>query len=80
MSTAEARNRQVVERYWEAHFLRDWDRMATFFSDDAHYTDVGVDGQGARDRSRSSTGSRSASSRSRATTTTRATWWPRATW
>ena len=48
MSTTEARNRQVVERYWEAHFLRDWDRMATFFSDDAHYTDVGVDGQGAR--------------------------------
>ena len=48
MATAEARNRQVVERYWEAHFLRDWDRMATFFSDDAHYTDVGVDGQGAR--------------------------------
>jgi len=48
MSTQEARNRQVVERYWEAHFLRDWDRMSTFFSDDAHYTDVGVDGQGAR--------------------------------
>jgi hypothetical protein len=47
MSSHEARNRQVVERYWEAHFLRDWDRMATFFSDDAHYTDVGVDGQGA---------------------------------
>ena len=48
MSNHAARNRQVVERYWEAHFLRDWDRMATFFSDDAHYTDVGVDGQGAR--------------------------------
>ena len=46
--SSEERNRQVVERYWEAHFLRDWDRMATFFSDDAHYTDVGVDGQGAR--------------------------------
>ena len=57
MSSHAARNRQVVERYWEAHFLRDWDRMATFFSDDAHYTDVGVDGQGrAWTRSRSSTG------------------------
>lgn len=48
MGTLEAQNRQVVERYWEAHFLRDWDRMATFFADDAHYTDVGVDGLGAR--------------------------------
>ena len=48
MGTLEAQNRQVVERYWEAHFLRDWDAMATFFSADAHYTDVGVDGQGAR--------------------------------
>jgi len=48
MGTAEARNRQIVELYWEAHFLRDWESMATFFAPDAHYTDVGVDGQGAR--------------------------------
>ena len=48
MGTTEARNRQLVERYWEAHFLRDWDRMAGFFSDDAHYTDVGMDAEGAR--------------------------------
>jgi ketosteroid isomerase-like protein len=48
MGTLEAQNRQVVERYWEAHFLRDWDATAKYFSDDAHYTDVGVDGQGAR--------------------------------
>ena len=47
MGTVEAQHRQVVERYWEAHFARDWDRMATFFSADAHYTDVGVDGVGA---------------------------------
>ena len=78
MGTLEAQNRQIVERYWEAHFLRDWEAMAGFFSADAHYTDVGVDGQGARARSRSSTGSRSASSRSPATTTTRATSSPRA--
>jgi ketosteroid isomerase-like protein len=48
MGTLEAQNRQVVERYWEAHFLRDWEAMAGFFAADAHYTDVGVDGQGAR--------------------------------
>jgi len=42
-----ARNRQVVERYWDAHFRRDWERMAGFFSADAHYTDVGVDARGA---------------------------------
>ena len=47
MGTLEAQNRQVVERYWEAHFARDWDRMATFFAPSAHYTDVGVDGVGA---------------------------------
>jgi limonene-1,2-epoxide hydrolase len=47
MGTLEAQNRQVVERYWEAHFARDWVRMATFFTPDAHYTDVGVDGIGA---------------------------------
>src|SRR5262249_13060179 len=47
MGTLEAQNRQVVERYWEAHFAREWDRMATFFAPSAHYTDVGVDGGGA---------------------------------
>ena len=47
MSTPEARNRQIVERYWDAHFRRDWPKMATFFTPNAHYTDVGVDGVGA---------------------------------
>jgi len=47
MSTHEARNKQVVERYWDAHFRRQWDKMATFFSTDAHYTDVGLDDTGA---------------------------------
>ena len=42
-----AQNRQVVERYWDAHFRRDWEAMARFFTDDAHYTDVGMDGVGA---------------------------------
>jgi limonene-1,2-epoxide hydrolase len=47
MGTLEAQNRQVVERYWEAHFARDWERMATFFAVDAHYTDVGLGDPGA---------------------------------
>ncbi|NNE73915.1 MAG: nuclear transport factor 2 family protein [Acidimicrobiales bacterium] len=42
-----AANKQVVERYWDAHFRREWDRMATFFAADAHYTDVGLDETGA---------------------------------
>jgi limonene-1,2-epoxide hydrolase len=40
-------NRLVVERYWEAHFRRAWDDMATFFTPTCHYTDVGVDAKGA---------------------------------
>jgi 23S rRNA (adenine2503-C2)-methyltransferase len=47
MGSTEAINRQVVERYWDAHFRRDWARMATFFTPTAHYTDVGADGAGA---------------------------------
>jgi limonene-1,2-epoxide hydrolase len=47
MGAVEARNRQVVERYWDAHFRRDWDSMARHFSADAHYTDVGLDAVGA---------------------------------
>jgi len=42
-----AENRQVVERYWDAHFRRDWDAMATFFDPTCHYTDVGLDPTGA---------------------------------
>ena len=47
VSTRESLNRQVVERYWEAHFRRAWDEMAAFYSADCHYTDVGLDPQGA---------------------------------
>jgi limonene-1,2-epoxide hydrolase len=47
MATLEAQNKQLVERYWDAHFRRDWEQMARFFSAAAHYTDVGVDGVGA---------------------------------
>lgn len=47
MTITESRNRQIVERYWDAHFRRDWSTMSTFFTPEAHYTDVGVDGVGA---------------------------------
>lgn len=42
-----SRNRQIVERYWDAHFRRDWELMATFFAGQCHYTDVGLDQTGA---------------------------------
>lgn len=47
MGTHEARNKQTVERYWDAHFRRQWEKMATFFTEKAHYTDVGLDAVGA---------------------------------
>ena len=40
-------NRAVVERYWDAHFRRDWDAMAAFYAPSCHYTDVGIDATGA---------------------------------
>lgn len=47
MGTRETRNKELVQRYWDAHFERDWEAMAGFFSPDAHYTDVGMDPEGA---------------------------------
>jgi ketosteroid isomerase-like protein len=46
MGTLEARNKQLVERYWDALARRDWDRMASMLAPDAHYTDVGTPGPG----------------------------------
>lgn len=46
MGSLEARNKQVVERYWDALARRDWDRMASMLAPDAHYTDVGTPGPG----------------------------------
>ncbi len=42
-----ATSKQVVENYWEVHFARDWESMATFFGPETHYTDVGLDATGA---------------------------------
>ncbi len=46
MGTQEARNKQLVERYWDALARRDWARMASMLAPDAHYTDVGTPGPG----------------------------------
>ena len=56
MGTHEARNRQVVERYWDAHFRRDWDAMAACFTADCHYVDTGLDEPGPPGPTRSSPG------------------------
>ena len=46
MGTLEARNKQIVERYWLALARRDWAAMAAMLAPDAHYTDVGTPGPG----------------------------------
>jgi ketosteroid isomerase-like protein len=40
-------NREVVARYWEVHFRRDWPATAAAFADDCHSTDVGIGDPGA---------------------------------
>jgi ketosteroid isomerase-like protein len=46
MGTLEARNKQIVERFWLALAQRNWDGMAALLAPDAHYTDVGTPGPG----------------------------------
>ena len=41
-----ARNKAVVQQFWDALAARDWDTMMSLLTDDAHYTDVGVVGPG----------------------------------
>jgi limonene-1,2-epoxide hydrolase len=33
-------NKERVARFWEALYARDWDAVATFFTDGSEYTDV----------------------------------------
>jgi limonene-1,2-epoxide hydrolase len=33
-------NRRLIETFWAALYSRDWDRVASFFSDASEYTDV----------------------------------------
>lgn len=36
------RNKEIVARFWEALYAHDWESVATFFTDDANYRDVGI--------------------------------------
>ena len=46
MGAVEDRNKETVQRYWDALAERDWDGMKALLTDDAHYTDVGTVGAG----------------------------------
>lgn len=39
-------NKRVVEAFFDALAVRDWDGMKALLTDDAHYTDVGTAGAG----------------------------------
>jgi ketosteroid isomerase-like protein len=41
-----AENKQVVEAFFDALAVRDWEGMKALLTDDAHYTDVGTAGAG----------------------------------
>jgi len=47
MSSQEEANKAVIVQFWEALSARDFDRFKTFFTADAHYTDVCSPGEGA---------------------------------
>lgn len=40
-------NKAIVRQFWEALSARDWESFKTFFTPDAHYTDIGTPGNGA---------------------------------
>jgi limonene-1,2-epoxide hydrolase len=40
-------NRALIERFWDDLYRRDFDAIATYFADDAHYTDVCAPEEGA---------------------------------
>jgi ketosteroid isomerase-like protein len=41
-----ATNKQIVQQFWDALAIRDWEGMKTLLTDDAHYTDIGAPGPG----------------------------------
>lgn len=45
-TTTAAENKQIAAQYWASHFARDWEAMATFFTDNVHYDDIGAPGDG----------------------------------
>ncbi len=46
MGETEDNNKAIVQQYWDTLAARDWEGLKAFVTDDAHYTDVGVDGVG----------------------------------
>lgn len=46
MGALEEQNKAVVQQYWDTLAARDWEGLKGLLTDDAHYTDVGVDGVG----------------------------------
>ena len=40
-------NKKIVEQFWADLYRRDFDAIASYFSDDAHYTDVCANEEGA---------------------------------
>jgi len=41
-TSIQARNKEIVARYWDALYSHDWDLIASFFSDSSNYVDVGT--------------------------------------
>ncbi len=46
MGATEERNKQIVNRFWDALYDHDWDAVAGFFTADANYVDVGLGERG----------------------------------
>ncbi len=40
-------NRKLIEGFWRVLYARDFDKLATYFADDAHYEDVPAPDSGA---------------------------------
>jgi limonene-1,2-epoxide hydrolase len=41
------RNRAIVQQFWDDLYERDFERVASYFTDDAHYTDIPAPEEGA---------------------------------
>ena len=47
MSDTTELNKKIVEQFWVDLYRRDFDAVAGYFTDDAHYTDVCANEEGA---------------------------------
>lgn len=64
-----AANRQLIERFWQDLYRRDFDKVGSYFAPDGHYRDVPAPDEGASGPSRSRRDCGSGSVRSGNTTT-----------